>query len=340
MSNLFIFSSSIVKQFCVKFLLFCSPLLLLVIPYFITDPFKVLYEYDRYTPDNGSPMYININRSMVSTKLYIKNNPRYHYDSFIFGSSRSGFFQVNDWKQHIGDSSSCFHFDEYGGSLYMIYKKVMFVDNYSEIKNALLCIDDWVLYDAVPPTTPLHACPPELNDNKGMLDFQSIYLKAYLSPKFLFPYNYWLLSRNIASATVPAIVDCSPYYIDTVTNQVGIDSLRYGFGHITTDRNLLRERPKMTQRHPDYIMDEQFRMLTEIKNVFENNCCNYKVVINPTFDQRKLSVNDMEILISIFGNHLYDFSGINKFTENPNNYFDEAHFNSSVAKEIMNIIYE
>ena len=73
-------------------------------PYVVTDPFKVLFHYEDYYVDNGEGYYINTNRSYVSTQMYIQNKDRYNYDSFIFGSSRSGYYLVEDWKKYLPDS--------------------------------------------------------------------------------------------------------------------------------------------------------------------------------------------------------------------------------------------
>lgn len=289
------------KRFCVTFLLFAAPIFALLLPYFITDPFKVLYHYDIYTPDPGEPMYINLNRSMVSTKYYIKNNPHYHYDSFIFGSSKSMSYRVKDWKKHIGDSTSCFHFDEYGGSLYMMYKKICFIDKYSNIRNAILCLDDWVLYDADPPTTPLHACPPELNDNKGKLPFQMIYLRAYLNPGFFPKYIYWLFIKAFSiEAPIPSIIDTAPYYINLVTNEYRSDDAPVEEKK-EIRQDLLIERSESVPDCPDHIQAKQLEMLQTIKEIFERHNCNFKIIINPLFDYRRLSINDREILKGLFG---------------------------------------
>ena len=80
------------KHFLVKITTFCLPLFILAIIYIITDVFKVIYHYDPYY--TGSD-YIGVNMAYGSTMTYINQNPKYHYDSFIFGNSRSLFYEID-----------------------------------------------------------------------------------------------------------------------------------------------------------------------------------------------------------------------------------------------------
>ena len=70
------------KRFLIKILLFvCIPILVLVAVYLITDPFKTLHPFSFQCFDDT-------NRDYFSSELFLRNNPVYHYNSFIFGSSR------------------------------------------------------------------------------------------------------------------------------------------------------------------------------------------------------------------------------------------------------------
>ena len=113
------------------------PLLILLVVYIKSDPFKVLYDYDEYydTNDNGR---VGLNKDYVSSSTFLNNSKRNkHYDSFIFGSSRSIFYQISHWKTHLPINSNCFHFDASNETLYAMNKKVEFLDGKGvKIKNA------------------------------------------------------------------------------------------------------------------------------------------------------------------------------------------------------------
>jgi hypothetical protein len=49
---------------------------------------------------------------------------------------------------------------------------------------------------------------------------------------------------------------------------------------------------------------------------------------------------DKEFLLQLFGDHVIDFSGKNRITDDYHYYSDPAHFNEYIASEIMRIIYE
>ena len=79
------------KIFIRRILLFMLPLLPVVATYMYFDPFKVLRSYDVYYVE-GDGGYLN--KNYVSTMNYINKRDKYHYDSFIFGNSRSMFYMT------------------------------------------------------------------------------------------------------------------------------------------------------------------------------------------------------------------------------------------------------
>ena len=59
------------------------PLVTLIAIYLWTDPFRCLHAFDINDVDIT-------NREYLSTELFLRNEPIYHYNSFIFSSSRGG----------------------------------------------------------------------------------------------------------------------------------------------------------------------------------------------------------------------------------------------------------
>ncbi len=76
-----------------KLLLASFPVLAILAVYFVKDPFKVLYHYDSYFPQDGIS-YVVLNKDYVSTETFVNNYPTHHYDSYIFGNSRSMYYYV------------------------------------------------------------------------------------------------------------------------------------------------------------------------------------------------------------------------------------------------------
>jgi hypothetical protein len=82
-------------------------------------------------------------------------------------------------------------------------------------------------------------------------------------------------------------------------------------------------------------------MLLEIADIFKKNKTNYKLVINPLYDQVKLNQQDLDILIKLFGKeNVHDFSGINFITNDYHNYYENPHYRPHIADYIMGEIYK
>ena len=104
------------------------PLTLLLSVYIFLDPFKVIYSYEIFY-DSSAKGWVGLNKDYVSTSTFLNGYKNNHYNSFIFGNSRSIFYQISDWEKHLPAGSSCFHFDASGETLFGIGKKIEFIDS-------------------------------------------------------------------------------------------------------------------------------------------------------------------------------------------------------------------
>ena len=60
----------------------------------------------------------------------------------------------------------------------------------------------------------------------------------------------------------------------------------------------------------------------------------------PTYDQVPMPMHQLDLLFKILGkDHIYNFTGKNKFTEAISNFFESDHYKPYVANEMMEIIY-
>ena len=109
-----------------------------------------------------------------------------------------------------------------------------------------------------------------------------------------------------------------------------IDSLkRTGF---------MYKRDKIQQYKENQISKVEFDLLSKIKVLLNKNKSNYYIIITPLYDQLKFSKLDNEKLNNVFKNRIYDFSGINKMTNNEYNYPDRSHFLPYISKKILDSI--
>ena len=89
------------------------------------------------------------------------------------------------------------------------------------------------------------------------------------------------------------------------------------------------------------LKDKQVEMLHDIRSIFLKKKTQYKIVISPLFDQKKINRKDLKILQNVFGERtIHDFSGSNELTRNIRNYRDSGHYRPHVARHIMKSVYE
>jgi hypothetical protein len=86
------------------------------------------------------------------------------------------------------------------------------------------------------------------------------------------------------------------------------------------------------------ISPAEAEILKKIMGILGKHHTSYYVVITPLYDQFKFNKADIEYLRKFFGNRLYDFSGINTFTQNEYNYPDKRHFLPYISKRIIDSI--
>lgn len=337
-------------QFLKNILKFSSvilvPALLLGLLYALLDPFKVIGSCDNFYPDNEKAR-VGLNRDYVSTATLIHNSKDIQYDSFIFGNSRSLFYQIDDWKSFLDTDAKCFHFDASGESLWAIHKKVQYLDKKGyDIRNALLVLDYATLMQDTQKEGHLSVISPQLVGYSNLIQFHTTFLLAFLDPKFLFAYSDYLMSGTVKSYMKKSyLLSDTPLSYNLMNNEMRFD---YFEEMILEDRYFTPERMasfyiRDNSSQPCYeraIMKNQKQMLIDIANICKRHNTKMKVVISPLYDQYKLDTNDLAFLISIFGSdNVHDFSGVNDITNDYLNYYENSHYRPHVARYILNTIY-
>jgi len=67
-------------------------------------------------------------------------------------------------------------------------------------------------------------------------------------------------------------------------------------------------------------------MLEGIQKILTKNNASFKIVMSQNYDQEKLDPFDQAYLNKLYGTaNVFDFSGINSFTNNVDNYYETAH---------------
>ena len=272
------------------------PLLLIVVIYILTDPFKTLRPFSLNYFDET-------NRDYLSTELYLRNNPKYHYNSFIFGSSRACGMNSYKWKQYLPLGTRQYVFQGWGETITGILQKIKYIDSHNDsIKNAIVLID-------IPGSFVKKQLPTEvlsIKDYKfsgqSRFVYQSLLFKGFVKPSKII--------QSISTALHPNV----PYInFDTISNDwkkenlnnccivPDIDSLS-GLSNERKERYIkqyaLRDDAGVSE---ELIDDNIHKILSEIKSVFDKQKTDYYIVVSPSYYKAgpEINPNDLKMLQSL-----------------------------------------
>lgn len=333
------------KSFIKLLLQFCIPFIVLVLIYIVLDPFKVVWHYDSFF-DPEKQGRVGLNKDYVSTATFDTYHEQQQYNSFIFGNSRSVFYEVAQWQQHLPPGSKPYHFDASGEALYSLAKKVEYADAKGlELQNVLLILDYETLLQDTPKTGHLFEISPQLVNYRNITDFHFSAMRAFLSSKFLVAYTDFKITGEVKPyMTKRLLIEDSPYTYDPLTNEIRhgeYERMIENGTYYTPERlSVFYEREPGQRYSPPAIGDSQKKILSEIAAVFKRNNTIVKIVINPLYNQEKLNTSDLEYLKQKFGSgNVFDYSGINHITSDYRNYYEASHYRPHIANAIMKEIY-
>lgn len=329
------------RQFIKFCILLCLPIVVMVVFYIIEDPYKVIWHYDNYYPlDN----VISLNRGYVSTMHYINHQKECDFDSFIFGNSRSIAYYEEEWKKYLPISSRCYHFDCFFGSVGDLSGAIKCIDNIGTLQNALIILDHDILSKTENKDV-INSLPPILKSGKGKLIFHN----TYIWPFYKFGFFRAYLDYKIHKEFKPYMIT---YFIDPQW-RMGYNPINNEFDWDKTEERIAKGMYYDSETMQGFenaqfpgtvsrcvLNDERKEMLKEIKGIFDSQKTDYRIVISPIYDQIKINPDDLQFLYDVFGeDHVFDFSGINKWNEDFHNYYETSHYRPCVANEIMQIVY-
>lgn len=316
------------------------PLILLAGIYVWTDSFRCVHPFDINDVDAT-------NREYMSTELFLRNNPTYHYNSFIFSSSRGGGMNTYQWKQYLPEGAQPFLFQAWSETLTGIEVKLEYLcANNVPIDNALLLFDIPGTFDNI------------------QLPREALSMKHYLfTGGSKFTYNVWQYANFIQkpSLWVSSIKDRLrhkrvAYESDTITNDWEWDN-QYHYTELPP-QDSLKNCTDMTRRSffekwehsnkeakiSEPLIDARFEeQLRHIKSILDTNHTDYHIIITPApcYTNSAINPTDMTILQDVFGaDRVHDYSGENEWTMDYNNFSDPGHFGLRVGYMVIDDIYK
>ena len=331
------------KRFLKYCLLFSLPFGLLIVWYVLLDPFKVIWQYEVYYEPGD---FVGINRGYVSTMHYVNHKDIYHFDSFVFGNSRSIAFYEEEWRKYLSKSSVCYHFDESGGSVGGIFYKIRYINKNGYLKNALLVVD-YQLLSRNEQNGHLSFLPPILKDYQNIFafhreNFSAFYdlefLRAFIDYKFSHVYKPYM--GNLILKSPEDKRNYNPVNNERLSWWRNEESIKRG-EYYDEDYIKIFEGKQFPDSVANVVINEErTEMLKAIKEIFNQQNTNYKIVISPLYNQIKLNPIDLQTLYDVFGkDNVFDFSGVNQWNKDYHNYYEDSHYRPCVANEIMKIVY-
>lgn len=334
-------TSPALRRFAGCFVIFLLPFVLFVAVFVALDPFKNL----RYHHDYSHSIVL-FNRDFASTEKYLKQYPQYHYDSFIFGTSRAiTGFRTADWKPFLEADASPFKFDAYHEGIFGIWKKVQFIDNRGgRIRNAVVLVcPDWLLMGTNNPPEIIYRKHPALLGG-GWFNLYVSSLKAWLEDGFFVRYIDYSIFHKVRpymrGSIKPPLMRVDPISNDFFPD--GADDLleKDEDAYYRDRKSVFYARPPSPGETPVQIGPVQRMMLEDMKRVFAKQKTNVRIVVSPVYSEVALDRQDLEELRRIFGNeNVFDFSGVNEITANARHYYEQDHFRPEIGKQIFETVY-
>ena len=317
------------------------PVVVVLIVYLITDPFKTLRPFSLQYFDET-------NRDYLSSELFLRNDSIYHYNSFIFGSSRCCGFNTYHWKHYLPIGARQYLFQAWGETLTGIEQKIDYLDkNGNSIDNALVLLDIPSTFGKVQLPKKVLSIKDYKFSGQSKWSFQSCLFWGFVQKP-----SKWFISIKQYIKPVPIEI-----FVDTVTNDWGRGN-RYADISVQPQKDSLNNCTakskavffKQIEGKSDADLRESWPLITQtflnqlkhIKAVFDKHQTDYKIVISPAYcyTHPRINAEDLRILQEVFDqDKVFDYSGKNEITTDCYNFSDPNHFGLSVGWQIIEDIY-
>jgi hypothetical protein len=302
---------------------------------------KIFHQYD-----NPLEVGVLMNDRHFQAK-YLEQN-KIPYNSFILGSSRSHMYTIRDWKKYLPADANCFHLGVNDESIWGMYRKLKYVDEHQyAIKHCLLALDPRLLRDIENNDAHIFRDHPIIS-GETYLEYYKFFFLAFIQPNFLKSYYEWSKTHKFNQNSMALYMWNEHFTYDKVTGDIfysEYDSLRAALGDkyytdLRKDVFYTRDTVAVKQKVKVILSVNTIALLHHIKDIFDKHKTDYRIIINPNYDQIAMSSPDLDTLKAIFGTPLVtNYSGINSITNDMHNYYEFKHHLPTVADSLMNIAY-
>lgn len=315
---------------------FTIPFWALIVLYVYDDPFMVLHKYDVYDSN------VMLNEHHVGWQIYKNHNDSVHFNSFILGNSCTMAFRCGEWEKYLAPGDRAIRLFGNAESMKAIILKLHALESESaEIKNVLLVLDRTSLSRLSPLSGYGNVLPAAVSGDSPFI-VQMEFIQAFAMPDFLFPY----LKYRITGRVEPGMKRMNPY--GRIRDSKNNDAFnprekmieQEGEAYWENRKKEFPERDGIAVVEEPVLFQRQRVLLEEIRKVLRRHDTSVRVLISPDYSQKELHPDDRKILQGIFGKeNVYDFSGINEFTEDYHNYYESGHYRPLLGNQLLERVY-
>ncbi len=328
------------KRFVLLTLLALSPVLLLVAFYVAKDPFHVVKPYKGQVYNPGDTISLTINWGHVTVESYKYFDPQGHFDSFIFGSSLSGYYRIKDWAPYLPANARPFHFNASRETLYGILNKLHWLTNRGvTIKNALIIMEDEMLMRRPLDSDVLFVQHPSTAREVSWWKFHQLYFNAFRRPEIVAyllcpgPMTQRILDEGYATTDITNRIEpINEGYYAWADSVIAVNPDEFFTPeHVKRYSLPLKELPC-----PEKINFTVSALLAEIHHLLESQGTDYHIIIPPHYGYEAIDSRDLFKLERIFGqSRVHDYSHDPKLGTDLHYYYDDGHL---IAQECARLI--
>ena len=317
-------------------LLFFMPFIACLVLYFHDDPFKVMHKYHDFDSR------VQLNETYVGWNIFMNNRKREHFNSFIFGNSCTMAYPCKDWEQYLAGGHAMRLYANAEGIKGIDLKLKALEKFHAPVKNVLMVIDFTTLKKISVDDGYSHILPPAISGGKER-DFQLTFIQGFFKPVFLVHY---LLGR-MTGCYSSSWEDFNTYrhLINPQNNDeenprekmIAEEKQQYW----TKRANDFPQRNHIRDIRQPVIYKPQLMILSDIASILHRNHTSVKIIINPEYFQKQLNPKDLDVLCQLFGrSNVFDFSGINRFSSDIHNFYEQGHYRPLLGRQLLKIVYQ
>ena len=332
------------KRFVLLTLVALLPVMAVVALYLVRDPFHVVKPYRGKIYNPGDTISLTINWGHVTVESFKYFNPTEHFDSFIFGSSLSGYYRIKDWKTHLPADARPFHFNASRETLYGILNKLKYLRSQGvKMKNVLIIMEDEMLMRRPLDQDVLFVQHPETAREVSWWDFHQLYFNAYRHPELI---AYLVCPEKMTQKVLDE---------GYATTDVSDRDERINEGCYTLADSLIATNPDafFTPEHvaeyslplkelpcPPKIDGPVKALLEAIATILVKQGVDYQIIIPPHYGYEAIDSSDLYQMEQIFGQQrVHDYSHDPEMGSDVHYYYDDGHLVAEACAKLMDSAY-